>query len=64
MNIGFHDVTMTLQIIQEVVELLIKKVVQEELHAKFQTITRGQFWISLETILWDQCCERGTMPPM
>ena len=45
---------MSLQIIQEVVELLIEKAVQEELCAKFQTIMRGQFQISLETILWDQ----------
>ena len=45
---------MSLQIIQEVVELLIEKAVQEKLRTKFQTITRGQFWISLRTILWDQ----------
>ena len=41
-------------IIQEVVELLIEKVVQEKLRTKFQNITRGQVWISFRTILWDQ----------
>ena len=45
---------MSLQVIQEVVELLIEKVVQEKFCAKFQTITRGEFRVSLRTILWDQ----------